>query len=201
MIAALRGTLEAKTLTAALVRVGGVTFLVRAPVTTLSQLTSIGADVALHTYLHLRQDEIALYGFASNDDRQLFETLLGVTGVGPRMGLAILSSMSAQDFRLAVLNGDEQRLTLIPGVGKKLAARLVLELREKLAKLGGVPLPVGTGGASGSGSGRAEVIEALTGLGYSAAAAQTAYNKLPSEKQAAGLEEQIMAVLRYLAKE
>src|SRR5262245_22485996 len=93
MIAALRGILETKTLTAALVRVGGVTFLVHAPVTTLSQLTTIGQEVTLHTYLHLRQDEIALYGFASADDRQLFETLLGVTGVGPRMGLAILSSM------------------------------------------------------------------------------------------------------------
>jgi Holliday junction DNA helicase RuvA len=202
MIAALRGILEAKTLAAALVRVGGVTFLVHAPVTTLSQLSSIGAEVTLHTYLHLRQDEIALYGFASADDRQLFETLLGVTGVGPRMGLAILSSMNAEGFRLAVLNGDEQRLTLIPGVSKKLAARLVLELREKLAKMGGVPVPVGTAGAASAyGSGRAEVIEALTGLGYSAASAQMAYSKLPPEQQQAGLEEQIMAVLRYLAKE
>ncbi len=198
MIAALRGILEGKTLSAALVRVGGVTFLVHTPVTTLSQLAGIGEEVTLHTSLYLRQDEIALYGFAGTEDRQLFETLLGVSGVGPRMGLAILSSMNAEAFRQTVVNGDEQRLTLIPGVGKKLAGRLVLELREKFSKgmaAGpvGVSIPVGVA--------RTEVIEALTGLGYNAATAQAAYSKLPPEMSGAGLEEQIMAVLRYLAKE
>ena len=198
MIAALRGVLEGKTLSAALVRVGGVTFLVHTPVTTLGQLGGIGEEVTLHTSLYLRQDEIALYGFAGTEDRQLFETLLGVTGVGPRMGLAILSSMNAEAFRQAVVNGDEQRLTLIPGVGKKLAGRLVLELREKFSKgmapvAVGVPMPLGVA--------RTEVIEALTGLGYNAATALAAYNKLPPEMSSASLEEQIMAVLRYLAKE
>ncbi len=115
------------------------------------------------------------------------------------MGLAILSSMSAETFRQAVITGDEQRLVLIPGVGKKLAGRLVLELREKLAK--GATVGAGTGTAAASGSARAEVIEALTNLGYSAAAAQAAYNKLPPESASANLEEQIMQVLRYLAKE
>ena len=199
MIAAVRGILEGKTLSAALVRVGGVTFLVHTPVTTLSQLGGIGEEVTLHTSLYVRQDEIALYGFASTDDRQLFETLLGVSGVGPRMGLAILSSMNAEAFRLTVVNGDEQRLTLIPGVGKKLAGRLVLELREKLSK--GMPAGAAAGAPIAIGSGRAEVIEALTGLGYSAATAQAAYSKLLPEMSSAGLEEQIMAVLRYLAKE
>jgi Holliday junction DNA helicase RuvA len=199
MIAAVRGVLEGKTLTGALVRVGGVTFLVQAPVTTLSQLGGVGDEVTLHTHLYMREDVIALYGFGSLEDLQLFEILLNVTGVGPRMGVAILSSMSAESFRQAVINGDEQRLTLIPGVGKKLAGRLVLELREKLAK--GAPVGAGVGGAVAAGSARAEVIEALTGLGYSTASAQAAYNKLPPESAAASLEEQIMQVLRYLAKE
>jgi len=199
MIAALHGKLEGKTLTAALVRVGGITFLVQTPLTTLSQLGGVGADVALHTHLYTREDVIALYGFATQEDLQLFEILLNVSGVGPRMGLAILSSMSAEAFRQAVINGDEQRLTLIPGVGKKLAGRLVLELREKLAK--GAPVPAGTGGIVAYGSARSEVIEALTSLGYSAAAAQAAYSKLPPESSSASLEEQIMQVLRYLAKE
>jgi Holliday junction DNA helicase RuvA len=199
MIAALRGILEGKTLSAALVRVGGVTFLVHTPVTTLSQLGGIGEEVTLHTSLYLRQDEIALFGFARTEDRQLFETLLGVSGVGPRMGLAILSSMNAEAFRQTVVNGDEQRLTLIPGVGKKLAGRLVLELREKFSKGMAAAGPVGV--AVPVGAARAEVIEALTGLGYNAATAQAAYNKLPPEMSSAGLEEQIMAVLRYLAKE
>ncbi len=197
MIAALRGILEGKTLSAALVRVGGVTFLVHTPVTTLSRLGSIGEEVTLHTLLYLRQDEIALYGFATMEDRQLFETLLGVGGVGPRVGLAILSSMDAAAFRHAVVSGDEQRLTLIPGVGRKLAGRLVLELREKMAK----GMPAATGAPIPVGSARSEVIEALTGLGYNTATAQAAYNKLPPEMAGASLEEQIMAVLRYLAKE
>jgi Holliday junction DNA helicase RuvA len=199
MIAAVRGVLEGKTLTGALVRVGGVTLLVQAPVTTLSQLGDVGNEVMLHTHLFLREDVIALYGFATREDLQLFEILLGVTGVGPRMGLAILSSMSAETFRQALINGDEGRLVLIPGVGKKLAGRLVLELREKLAK-GAAPV-AGAGTAADYGSARAEVIEALTNLGYSAAAAQAAYNKLPPESASANLEEQIMQVLRYLAKE
>jgi holliday junction DNA helicase RuvA len=199
MIAAVRGVLEGKTLTGALVRVGGVTFLVQAPVTTLSQLGGVGDEVTLHTHLYMREDVLALYGFASLEDLQLFEILLNVTGVGPRMGVAILSSMSAEAFRQAVINGDEQRLILIPGVGKKLAGRLVLELREKLAKGGTVP--VGAGAAAAYGSARAEVIEALTNLGYSVAAAQAAYNKLPPESSSASLEDQIMQVLRYLAKE
>ncbi len=199
MIAALHGVLEGKTLTAALVRVGGITFLVQAPVTTLSRLGAVGDEVTLHTHLHVREDAIALYGFADVEDLQLFEILQNITGVGPRMGLAILSSMSAGAFRQAVINGDEQRLTLVPGVGKKLAARLILELREKFAK--GAPALVGAGTGGASGSARAEVIEALTGLGYSPAAAQAAYNKLPPESAAASLEEQIMLVLRYLAKE
>jgi len=199
MIAAVRGVLEDKTLTGALVRVGGVTFLVQAPVTTLSQLGSVGGEVTLHTHLYMREDVLALYGFATLEDLQLFEILLNVTGVGPRMGLAILSSMSAEAFRQAVITGDEQRLILIPGVGKKLAGRLVLELREKLAK--GATVGAGAGVAIASGSARAEVIEALTNLGYSAAAAQAAYNKLPPESASANLEEQIMQVLRYLAKE
>jgi Holliday junction DNA helicase RuvA len=199
MIAALHGVLEGKTLTAALVRVGGITFLVQAPVTTLSRLGAVGDEVTLHTHLHVREDAIALYGFADVEDLQLFEILQNITGVGPRMGLAILSSMSAGAFRQAVINGDEQRLTLVPGVGKKLAARLILELREKFAKGAPALVSAGTGGASGSA--RAEVIEALTGLGYSPAAAQAAYNKLPPESAAASLEEQIMLVLRYLAKE
>lgn len=199
MIAAVRGVLEGKTLTGALVRVGGVTFLVQAPVTTLSQLGDVGNEVTLHTHLYMREDVLALYGFGTLEDLQLFEILLNVTGVGPRMGLAILSSMSAATFRQAVIDGDEQRLTLIPGVGKKLAGRLVLELREKLAK--GAPVGAGAGSAGFAGSARAEVIEALTSLGYSAAAAQAAYNKLPPESASADLETQIMQVLRYLAKE
>jgi Holliday junction DNA helicase RuvA len=201
MIAALHGVLEGKTLSAALVRVGGVTFLVQAPLTTLSQLGGAGDEVTLHTHLYVREEVIALYGFATLEDLQLFETLLSVGGVGPRMGLAILSSMSAETFRHAVINGDEQRLTLIPGVGKKLAGRLILELREKLAKGAPAGAGVGAGAAIAFGSARAEVIEALTGLGYSTAAAQAAYNKLPAESASAGLEEQIMLVLRYLAKE
>ena len=111
MIAAVRGTLAEKSLDSAYVDVGGVTLRVYAPLSTLSGL-SVGEAVRLHTYLLVREDILALYGFASVDDRELFEQLLAVGGVGPRIAVALLSAMSANAFREAILNEDVQRLTL-----------------------------------------------------------------------------------------
>ena len=197
MIAAVRGTLAEKSLDSAYVDVGGVTLRVYAPLSTLSGL-SVGEAVRLYTYLLVREDILALYGFASVDDRELFEQLLAVGGVGPRIAVALLSAMSANAFREAILNEDVQRLTLAPGVGKKLAARLVLELRpkfEKLAPLGAVGQP-----GTGSGASRAAIVEALTSLGYPPNEAAAAARGVP-DNATGSLEELILLALRSLARE
>jgi Holliday junction DNA helicase RuvA len=195
MIAAVHGTLVARSLDSAYIDVGGVTLRVFAPLSTLSGL-AVGEHVRLHTYLLVRQDVMALYGFASADDRDLFEQLLAVGGVGPRTGVALLSNMSADAFREAVLAEDVQRLTLAPGVGKKLAARLVLELRPRFEKL--APIGAGAQGSSAPGASRAAVVEALTTLGYTPAEAAAAARALP-EDATGSLEDLIMVALRSLA--
>lgn len=198
MIAAVRGQLEGKTLDSAFVTVGGVTLRVFAPLGTLAKL-DVGAAVHLHTYLLVREDVLALYGFATSEDRDIFEQLLTVGGVGPRIGLALLSGLTAQQLYEAVLTEDVTRLTQAPGVGRKLAARLVLELRprfEKLAPLSGGPIAAPTS----PGNLRAQVIEALTGLGYTPAQAAAAVRTLP-EDATGSLEDLLMRALRNLAAE
>ena len=197
MIAAVRGTLVEKSLDSAYVEIGGVTLRVYAPLGTLSGL-SVGEPVRLHTYLLVREDILALYGFATADDRELFEQLLAVGGVGPRIAVALLSALSASAFREAILTEDLPRLTLTPGVGKKLAARLVLELRprfEKMAPLGAVGQP-----GTGTGATRAAIVEALTSLGYPPNEAATAARGVP-DNATGSLEDLILLALRSLAKE
>lgn len=198
MIAAVRGQLEGKTLDSAFVNVGGVTLRVFAPLGTLAKLET-GAAVHLHTYLLVREDILALYGFATSEDRDMFEQLLSVGGVGPRVGLALLSGLTAQQLYESVLTEDVTRLTQAPGVGRKLAARLVLELRprfEKMAPLVGGPIAAPTT----PGNLRAQVIEALTGLGYTPAQAAAAVRTLP-EDATGSLEDLLMRALRNLAAE
>lgn len=198
MIAAVRGTLEAKTLDSAFLTVGGVTLRVFAPLGVLARL-EVGATVHLHTYLLVREDALALYGFATAEDRDMFEQLLSVGGVGPRVGLALLSGLTAQQLYEAVLTEDVTRLTQAPGVGRKLAARLVLELRarfEKMAPLSGVASAAPTS----PGNMRAQVIEALTGLGYTPAQAAAAVRTLPDDATGT-LEDLLMRALRNLATE
>ncbi|HKV85725.1 MAG TPA: Holliday junction branch migration protein RuvA [Ktedonobacterales bacterium] len=200
MIAAVRGALDGKTLDSALVNVGGVTLRVYAPLTTLAKL-NVGETVALATFLLVREDVMALYGFATPEDRDMFEQLLSVGGVGPRVGLALLSALNSSQLYEAVLAEDVTRLTMAPGVGKKLAARLVLELRPRFEKLS--PVGAGIGGVSGivaPGNVRAQVIEALTGLGYSTQQAAAAVRTLP-EDAGGNIEDLIMRALRSLASE
>jgi holliday junction DNA helicase RuvA len=198
MIAAVRGKLEGKALDSAFINVGGVTLRVYAPLVTLSKL-DVGEAVHLHTYLLVREDVLALYGFATGEDRDIFEQLLSVGGVGPRVGLALLSGLTAQQVYEAVLTEDVTRLTQAPGVGRKLAARLVLELHprfEKMTPLSGGPIAAPTS----PGNLRAQVIEALTGLGYTPAQAAAAVRTLPDDASGS-LEDLLMRALRNLATE
>ncbi len=173
MITSIHGTLEACRVDHAIIRVGGFSIRVFAPSSTLNRLTEPEMEVSLFTHFHMREDGIALYGFTTEGDRNAFEQLIAVSGVGPKVALALLSVMDAPTLYKAIADEDQQRLGLAPGVGKKLAARLVLELKGKLPSLTAIGGPI----TSPSGRIQAEVLEALIGLGYTNAEAQAAIAK------------------------
>ncbi len=164
MIGSLRGTLlDRPSPGEVIVEVGGVGYRVSAPTSLLAGLGGSGSPVFLHVHTHVREDAIVLYGFAHADERRCFEALLGAHGVGPSLALAILSSMSPASLSTAVIEDDVDTLCLVPGVGKKTAARLLLELKARLD----LPSLDGDGGGGGGpGSPRNEVRAALTELGY-----------------------------------
>src|SRR5260370_6927770 len=135
MIARIRGVLEAGRAGYAIIRAGGFSIRVFAPTSTLSRLGDVGAEVTLYTHFHVREDGMALYGFSSEEDRDAFEQLIGISGVGPQIALALLSVMDARTFYKAIADEGQQRLALAPRVGKRLAAKLVLELKRKLPSL------------------------------------------------------------------
>jgi Holliday junction DNA helicase RuvA len=197
MITGIHGTLEACRGDQAIIRVGGFSVRVFAPASTLNRLNEPGMEVSLFTHFHMREDGIALYGFLSEEDRNAFEQLIAVSGVGPKVALALLSVMDASTLYQAIADEDQQRLALAPGVGKRLAARLILELKGKLPSL----TALGAGGkALVSGSMQAEVLEALIGLGYSAAEANAALAKIPQDQNMT-LEQQITFALRTFARQ
>lgn len=199
MITSIHGTLEACKADHAIIRVGGFGIRVLAPASTLSRLNEPGMEVSLYTHFQVREDGMALYGFTSEEDRIAFERLITVTGVGPKMALSLLSVMDAPTLYKAIADEDQQRLGLAPGVGKKVAARLVLELKGKLPSLAGI---VGTSGTAigPSGSIQAEVLEALIGLGYTTAEANAALTKIPQD-QALSLEQQVTYALRTFSRQ
>jgi holliday junction DNA helicase RuvA len=161
VIGSLRGTVIDRTATGEiLVEVGGVGYRASVPTGTAAELDP-GTAVFLFTHLHVREDALVLYGFATRDERDTFESLLGATGVGPRLALGILSVHSPGSLRRCLVDDDIAALTLVPGVGKRTAQRLLIELKSRLA----VPDLDLTGADAGS-SARAEVREALAGLGY-----------------------------------
>ncbi|HEY1350191.1 MAG TPA: Holliday junction branch migration protein RuvA [Ktedonobacteraceae bacterium] len=197
MIASIHGTLEARRADQAIVRVSGFSLRIFVPASTQSRLGDPGSEVTLHTHFQVREDGMALYGFAAEAERDAFEQLINISGVGPKVALALLGTMDAQALYKAIADEDLQRLSLAPGVGKKLASRLVLELKGKLPSL------VGTGGPGAftpSGSIQTEVLEALIGLGYSTAEAQAALRRIPQDR-AMTLEEQVTFALRSFARE
>ncbi len=197
MIASIHGVLEARRTGYVIIRTGGFGIRVFVPTSTLSRLGDAGSEVSLYTHFYVREDGMALYGFSSEEDRDAFEQLIGISGVGPKIALALLSMMDAQTFYKAIADEDQQRLALTPGVGKKLAAKLVLELKGKLPSL--VALG-GAGAPSPGGKTQSEVLEALMGLGFSAAEAQAALSKIPQDRPMT-LEEQITFALRSFARE
>jgi Holliday junction DNA helicase RuvA len=193
MIASIRGKLIFVGVDHCVVETGGVGFLIYAPRNVLGALGEIGGEVLLYTHLHIREDLLALYGFASTDQRHLFETLLGVTGIGPKVALSLLSSAPSDELRAVIASGDTTRLSRVPGIGKKTAERLVLELRGKL-DIKGLPAPSAATPALMQLNN--ELAEMLVSLGFSAAEASAALAALPADAPPE-LEERLRLALRY----
>jgi Holliday junction DNA helicase RuvA len=165
MIGFLRGTLAVKQPPRLVVEVGGVGYEADAPMSTFYRLPQIGSQVTLYTHLLVREDAHALFGFATEAERALFRTLIRVSGIGARLALAILSGLSTEEFERCVQQGDVLRLQRLPGIGKKTAERLIVELRDRL------PESVCPGGQEGLDAAR-EAQEALIALGYKPQEAQ-----------------------------
>lgn len=165
MIGSLRGVLTLKQPPALMVEVAGVGYEVQAPMSTFYELPGLGAELTLFTHLVVREGARELYGFATLQERTLFRSLIRISGVGGRMALSILSGMSAEEFSGCVQRGDTLTLTRIPGVGKKTAGRLIVEMKDRLVELGAVAATAGIPGGPGAHS---EAYSALIALGYRA---------------------------------
>jgi Holliday junction DNA helicase RuvA len=176
MIALLRGTLLEKHPNQAVVEVGGVGYDVTIPISTYAHLPDSGAEVRLRIHTHVREDALALYGFLTQDEKALFERLIGVSGIGPSLAVKILSGLAAIELIHAIRRGEVERLVRIPGVGKKTAERMVLELRDKLpAPAGEEPAaPVSAGALSEI---EQDVLSALLNLGCARPQAEAAVRK------------------------
>ncbi|NOT12645.1 MAG: Holliday junction branch migration protein RuvA [Methylococcaceae bacterium] len=167
MIGFLRGTLVAKAPPFLVMDVQGVGYEVEAPMTTFYDLPAAGVEIILHTHLVVREDAHILFGFSTEADRSMFRTLIKVNGVGPKLALTILSGQSAEEFHRCIQNNDTQALVRLPGVGKKTAERLVIEMRDRLPDLVGLsPITQDNPQQSMIGNPKQEAISALCSLGY-----------------------------------
>ena len=192
MIAGLHGKLESLGSEWAIINVGGISFQVYMPTFILSTLGTIGEEVKLYTHLHLREDNATLYGFGSADELGLFQILISVSGLGPKLALAMLSAMSVEKLTMAIATGSADLLTEVPGIGKKMANRLILELKDKLGA-GWLTTP-----AAQLAQENTEVLAALTSLGYSVTEASRAVVTLPPSPDLS-LEDKIKLALQYFA--
>jgi Holliday junction DNA helicase RuvA len=188
MIAGIEGILKSRGEDWVTVDVGGVSFRLHVPTSTINKLRTPGDRVQLHTHLHVREDNLALYGFATSEELKLFELLINVSGIGPKTALSVLSAFSPERFELAIARGDVEQLSSVPGVGKKTAARLVLELKGKFEQVGLLVR-----------SPHEDVKAALIGLGYSVAEANSAIATLPDTPDLS-LEDKIKLALQHFAR-
>ena len=207
MIAHLSGTLLAKHATSVVVDVGGVGYEVTIPVTTFYDLGEPNSPVRLRIHTHVREDVLQLFGFRTERERELFTLLISVSGIGPKSGIAMLSGMSADEIVTAIRTNNLARLTSIPGVGKKTAERLVIELRDKMASLSSPALEEElAAGAGGGGPSQTEdalredALSALLNLGYQKAAAEKAVTQAATEGGDLSVELLLRRSLRHLSK-
>ncbi len=206
MIAHLSGTLLAKHATSVVIDVGGVGYEVTIPVSTFYDLGDINAPVRLRVYTHVREEALQLYGFRTERERELFTLLISVSGIGPKSGVAMLSGMSADEIVTAIRTNNLARLTSIPGVGRKTAERLVIELRDKMAQLSapGLDEQAAAGAAAGAApteeAPREDTLAALLQLGFPRPAAEKAVNGAMQEGGDLSVEVLLRRSLRHLSK-
>ena len=207
MIAHLSGTLLSKEPNSVIVDVGGVGYEVTIPVSTFYDLEEPGSIVKLRIYTHVREDALQLYGFKTLRERELFMRLISVSGIGPKLGITLLSGMSADEMIGSIRTNNLVRLTLIPGVGRKTAERLVMELRDKVASLSSAELEEELGATTATGgqlatedSMRSDVLSALLNLGYQRGSAEKAVTSALDEGGDISVESILRRSLRKLAK-
>jgi len=198
MIALLRGTLIEKQPNRLIVDVRGVGYEVQVPLSTFYQMPEPGSEVLLRIHTHVREDTLALFGFITTLEQQIFERLIAIGGVGPKLALAVLSGIEAGDLLRAIQLGDAARLTTIPGIGKKTAERITLELRDRLAKLA-APSP-DAGGPAATGDMRSDLLSALVNLGYHRPLAERAVDAALKAGGDESFESRLKLALRDLAR-
>ena len=198
MIAHLSGKLLSKQPNQVIVDVNGVGYEVHVPLSTFYELGEVGSPVQLRIYTHVREDTIALFGFKSANEKLMFEQVTSISGIGPKLGITILSGMPVDELVAAIRQSNLARLTSIPGIGKKTAERLVVELRDKLAKT--VPTGEQTA-AQGVSQPQEDVISALVNLGYAKPSAEKAVQTVVStSKTDPAFEELLRTALRQLSR-
>jgi len=195
LIAFLRGKVQGKTDRCVVLDVNGIGYELFLSTNSLSKVPAIGETASLYTYLHVRDDALQLYGFTTPCERELFEYLLSVTGVGPKVALAILSAFSVNSLKEAIVREDVELISAIPGIGKKSAQRLILELKGRLS----LPEVATLSQERGKSSTYAQARKALMALGYSAAEAKNALEGFPHDKGEISTEELLKYALRNLA--
>jgi len=192
MIATLEGTLEYRGSGSVIINVGGIGFQVYVPISVFNQASTTGSSVLLYTHLHVKEDNLSLYGFASSEELDLFKNLISISGVGPKVALSLLSALNTEQLVMAITDGNTELISQVPGIGKKMASRIVIELESKLeGEWKGTVLPLATKNT--------EAIAALTSLGYSVREAAQAISSL-SDTGNLSLEEKVKLALQQLAE-
>ena len=193
MIAAVEGTLVSRGTNTVTVKAGPISLQINVPGSLISRLGHPGSTVLLHTHLHVREDIIALYGFATSQERALFEQLITVSGIGPKVALALLTALSADQIASGIISGNADLLSQVPGIGKKTAARVILDLKGKLEKgWEGEIITAVTDSDS-------DALAALTGLGYSVREAMQALSAI-AQTEGMSVEDRVRLALQQLAK-
>jgi Holliday junction DNA helicase RuvA len=206
MIAHLSGKLLSKQANSVIVDVSGVGYEVTIPLSTFYDLEDLGSTVQLRIYTHVREDALQLYGFKTARERELFLKIISVTGIGPKLGITLLSGMSADEMVASIRTNNLARLTLIPGVGRKTAERLIMELREKVAELSSAEIEEEFGAKPEAGAEapedavRADALSALLNLGYQRSGAEKAIDAALKEEGEMTVESVLRRTLKKLAR-
>ena len=200
MIALLRGRVLDKQPNRIILDVSGVGYDVQIPLSTFYEVSEEGTEVSLRIYTHVREDALQLYGFISDVERQVFERLIGISGIGPKLAIAVLSGMDSRELIVAVQRADVARLTGIPGIGKKTAERIVLELKDRLTQLA-APAVVGPAAPSAGDRLRIDLLSALQNLGYHRQQVERVITSVTSAADASAAEVTFEQALRNALRE